>query len=564
MSFLRLTIVAVILGCTTLLALNLLTNAEVVDQRQDRVLKKKDWSNEPIAITKVKVKGGKAIGFGENHSGDDDWFRGLTVDVKNISKQTIVFVDLVIAFPPTEGSPLERAASDHLLYGNFPALPGETSTPHPDQPALQPGDTATLRLADYEGTRDFLNKVGKPQSIKEIEISILDVFFDDGTKYSGGHIWKRDPNSPTIWIPASREVALLKGKKKSGKTAVFVKADFSSPSYPPVPPQDPGILQPDPQVCYSILWSEDKFCGSNTRCAVRHDHPTSQPLLAPTYKYKSVDDRCVNRDTHQACSTFLFTTFKDKLCDVFEEASSCQLLGYFWNYTNSTCNTTSQGCPGFCEEPGGIDLDLCQYQFGCPQGFQAGNSRTGQCCFPAPCPVVVDVDGSGFQFTNAIEGVNFDIDGDGDLDPISWTSRSSTNAWLVLDRNGNGLIDNGRELFGNVTTQAVHAGAEPNGFLALAKYDGPADGGNGDGVISSGDAIFSSLKLWQDINHNGISETEELHPLSTWGITALELDYKESKRTDADGNHFRYRAKVKNAQGQQLGRWAWDVYLLRR
>ena len=242
----------------------------------------------------------------------------------------------------------------------------------------------------------------------------------------------------------------------------------------------------------------------------------------------------------------------------------CEQAGLYWNFSESTCNSTPQECPGYCEEQGGIDLDLCQYEFGCPQGFQAGDSRTGLCCFPAPCPVVVDVDGSGFQFTNAINGVNFDIDGDGNLDHISWTSGSSTNAWLVLDRNGNGVIDNGTELFGNVTQQTVPRGEQPNGFLALSKYDRPSEGGNGDGLITSADAIFSSLRLWQDVNHNGISESGELHPLATAGITALELDYKESKRIDEEGNHFRYRAKVKNAQGQQLGRWAWDVFLLRR
>jgi hypothetical protein len=243
----------------------------------------------------------------------------------------------------------------------------------------------------------------------------------------------------------------------------------------------------------------------------------------------------------------------------------CDQAELFWNFFNSTCNTTPQECPGFCDEAGGIDMDLCHYEFGCPVGFSGGGLRSEQCCFPPPpCPVLIDVDGNGFRLTNATNGVNFDIDGDGDLDPISWTSGSSTNAWLILDRNGNGVVDNGRELFGNVSPQTVPRGAETNGFLALAEYDRPAKGGNGDGQISSVDAIFSSLKLWRDQNHNGISESNELHSLDTWGVSAFELDYKESKRTDDAGNQFRYRAKVKNGQGRQLGRWAWDVFLLQR
>lgn len=51
--------------------------------------------------------------------------------------------------------------------------------------------------------------------------------------------------------------------------------------------------------------------------------------------------------------------------------------------------------------------------------------------------------------------------------------------------------------------------------------------------------------------------------LQSLGLTRIELDYKESKRTDEHGNQFKYRAKVKDTQGNQIGRWAWDVFLVR-
>lgn len=196
----------------------------------------------------------------------------------------------------------------------------------------------------------------------------------------------------------------------------------------------------------------------------------------------------------------------------------------------------------------------------CPPANPYYCDQTSGCQIASP--IVIDVDGDGFDLTNGNDGVTFTIKTQSVK--IAWTAAGSDDAWLALDRDGNGTIDNFLELFGNVTEQPnPRAGEQKNGFLALAEYDKPANGGNGDGQIDSRDLIFSALRLWQDINHNGISEPNELHTLAELGIAILNLDYKESRRVDQYGNRFRYRAKVKDVHGEQVGRWAWDVFLVK-
>ena len=214
------------------------------------------------------------------------------------------------------------------------------------------------------------------------------------------------------------------------------------------------------------------------------------------------------------------------------------------------CLWGSDCCGGICNE----------FSCGCTPQNCPGHCFGGVC---TQTPIVIDVLGNGFNLTNLVGGVRFDLNSDGTAERASWTSAGSDDAWLALDRNSDGAINDGKELFGEFAPQPQPpAGFKKNGFLALAEFDRAENGGNYDDKITKADTVFSSLLLWQDTNHDGVSEALELHSFRQLGLKSIDLDYKESRRRDQHGNWFRYRAKVKDDRDAQLGRWAWDVYLV--
>lgn len=157
-------------------------------------------------------------------------------------------------------------------------------------------------------------------------------------------------------------------------------------------------------------------------------------------------------------------------------------------------------------------------------------------------PLVIDLDHDGIKLGERGVGVYFDINADGVRDHLQWVRRGGDEGFLALDRSGNGVVDNGSELFGVGTPLVLEGRNAPNGFVGLAQYDLRQLGGNDDGLINEADAIWPQLRIWVDLDANGVSTPNEMRTLRSYGITALETIPKFRRYVDPAGNLVPYWA----------------------
>lgn len=184
-----------------------------------------------------------------------------------------------------------------------------------------------------------------------------------------------------------------------------------------------------------------------------------------------------------------------------------------------------------------------------------------QCICPScglGCPLILDARKKGFHLTDIQHGVQFRFFPNNAPVKTSWTDPAFGNGFLVLDRNGNGIIDDGTELFGDLSAQPPSE--TPNGYASLAVFDERSQGGNEDGIISSEDLIFDSLRVWIDADQNGRSDPTELHTLRELGIAAIELKYHHTPFVDQFGNEFRYTGRMLQGDGAKRAA-TYDVFL---
>lgn len=513
-------------------------------QSLQRTVDKLSWRSEPVRVQKVKANGAN-VELGKGFKGEKDWLNGLTVSVQNVSNKAIARIELSLAFPRAEdASPDVSTYVVRLIYGLDPSDPGFASGS-----ALLPSGIADIKLpqANLPGIKEDLAKLQYPADVTRVRLTLSSVTFVDGSMWAGDEILYPDPKNPNQKINP---------RLKDGPTLERARQLYQQNAWPNALR---ALFAHAPAVAFQTATCNSVFTGTNNsscgdaglNCTLSINQFNDDPFLFGLRNAKKVlaTTRCYKPDS-TFCTATLISNFDALPCGQ-KQAGTCGGAPDYSTYPSTGCQSgftvIDGGCSrslqfqNRCAGPSYYDSDSCT----CPDGIDTS-------------PIVIDIDGSGFSLTSPFDGATFDVLADGVSLPLSWTNAASTNSFLVLDRNGNGAIDNGLELFGNLTPQP--ASSSPNGFAALAEYDKPANGGNGDGKIDKGDTIFSSLRLWRDANHNGESEPGELRSLGDV-IRAIDLNYKEAKKVDDFGNRFRYRAKVYDVRGVQAGRWAWDVFL---
>jgi hypothetical protein len=156
-------------------------------------------------------------------------------------------------------------------------------------------------------------------------------------------------------------------------------------------------------------------------------------------------------------------------------------------------------------------------------------------------PIVLDLSGAGIHTSNVnTQGVNFDITGTGKVDTVGWTTGNE--GFLVLDKNHDGLVNSGAEMFGTGMLMGDGTRAA-SGYQALSQYDT-----NHDGVINANDAVFKQLQVWVDANHDGKVEAGEMKSLHDLGIVSLDL-HAQAGNTADNGNSIGLTSTYTTASG---------------
>ena len=254
-------------------------------------------------------------------------------------------------------------------------------------------------------------------------------------------------------------------------------------------------------------------------------------MLTPSNQTESKQEAYVSGINQKCGTNYTVESFSNKLHEGLAYPEE-DVRAYILNSNGTVVDTI----PASYDSSASINSDFGKYRGSSITGTHSNDNMSGT-LFINGCPydvegkyrlaspLVLDLKGDGFKFTSVKDGIDFDLDADGNVDETAWTAKQNEfdDAFLVLDKDGDGQVNSGSELFGDQN-------GEDNGFLELSKYDD-----NGDGKIDKHDKIYHKLHLWADMNGDGkVDHPQEWKTLEEMGITEISTGY--NKVLDQDGN----------------------------
>jgi hypothetical protein len=416
-------------------------------QGKERAVKIETFKDQPVEIVAVKVKG-VPVERDRKFASDSDWLNGMLVTVKNVSDKPVVYVKVSVG-AHYEKDGVRKQTSDgrnylaaiDLMYGMRPRLPDEPPRSYFATP-LMPGQTADLVFSETQRDQLYWLLRDFSTDIPELTLWVDHVawYGEDHKMWSNGRMLWQDPNNPRLWLPKNNPDPPLSRLNHAARKPKFELARMLGLNRAP---RYTSLVDPLPTCIYRDGGEEIKHCtAKDTGGIIPCDYEDERLFISGTKNAIAGDDTprvchgidggghaCASYEEHPDTRANLNCTPPST-----DTQQGCEDQGMYWNFSNNTCQESSYCPPQDCSIDGRLggywDPDACECEYS---------------------PIVVDVSGNGFDLTDAIHGVRFDLNADGIKEQMAWTSPGTDNAWLVLDRNGNGTIDNGTELFGDVT-----------------------------------------------------------------------------------------------------------------